>query len=351
MSVDNICRLTEFSPHCGCAAKVDAASLHDIIHKLPVSVSKNLIVGTETFDDAAVYKLDNKTALVQTVDFFPPIVDDPYLYGQISACNALSDVYAMGGKPMTCLAIVCFPTKKLPLEILSRILKGGSDKINEAGALMVGGHTIEDEQPKYGLAVTGIIHPKKAITNANAKIGDELILTKPLGTGIIVTAAKAEIVKETDLEAAVNSMCFLNKSAAEIMQAIGVNAATDVTGFSLLGHLHQMAMASNVCVELYMNQIPILAGVMEYASLGMIPEGAYNNRKWLERIVTFDSGVEQVRQDILFDPQTSGGLLISVGKDKAQKLLRRLRNAGLKSANIIGRIVKGKKGAIEVLEK
>jgi len=254
-----------------------------------------------------------------------------------------------GGKPLTCLAIVCFPTKKLPLGVLELILKGGRDKVSEAGAFIVGGHTIQDEQPKYGLSVTGIINPDKIVTNAKARPGDCLIITKPLGTGIVVTAAKAEIVKKADLKVAVKAMCFLNKSASEIMQAVGVNACTDVTGFSLLGHLHQMATASNVAVELDMNQIPALPGVLEYAGLGMIPEGAYDNRKWLEGIVSFDPAIAPLRRDLLFDPQTSGGLLISVGTDKAQNLLRRLRRTGLKNANIIGRITGGKQGTIKVL--
>ena len=341
-------KLTAFSPNCGCAAKVGAASLHEIMQNLPVSVSKNLIVGTETFDDAAVYRLDKNTALVQTVDFFPPIVDDPYLYGQIAAANALSDCYAMGGRPLTCLAIVCFPTKKLPLSVLELILKGGQDKVAESCALIVGGHTIQDEQPKYGLAVTGIINPKKVITNARAKAGDDLVLTKPLGTGIIVTAAKAEIAKTKDLKDAIDSMCLLNKAASEIMQEMSVNACTDVTGFSLLGHLHQMAKASQVSCQLYMEKIPMLAGAVEYAKLGMIPEGAYNNRNWLKKSISFSAGLEQVHKDLLFDPQTSGGLLISVAQKKSAKLLYELHKTGLNDARIIGEIRKGKKGFIRV---
>jgi selenide,water dikinase len=350
MAENSPLRLTAFSPNCGCAAKVGAQSLHEIMHKLPVSASKDLLVGTETFDDAAVYRLDKDIAIVQTVDFFPPVVDDPYFYGQISAANALSDVYAMGGKPLTCLAIVCFPTKKLRLSVLELILKGGQDKVRESGAIIVGGHTIQDEQPKYGLAVTGIISPDKVITNANARPGDCLVLTKPLGTGIIVTAAKAEIAKPTDLKDAIDSMCLLNRSASEIMQEIGVNACTDVTGFSLLGHLHQMAKASCVSAQLYTEHIPVLGGAVEYAKLGMIPEGAYNNRNWLNKSVSFSDDLEQFQRDILFDPQTSGGLLISVTPKKSARLLYELHKTGLKDARIIGKICKGKKGSIKVLK-
>lgn len=342
------CRLTEFSLHCGCAAKVGAQYLCEILNQLPGSVNQNLIVGLESFDDAGVYKLDENTALVQTVDFFPPIVDDPYLFGSISACNALSDVFAMGGKPVTCLAIVCFPTKKLSLEILGEILKGGFDKVKEAGAIIVGGHTIEDGQPKYGLAVTGIINPGKVITNAGMKSGDSLVLTKPLGTGIIVTAAKGELAKPEDFAGAINSMTTLNKVASQIMQEAGANAATDITGFGLLGHLFQMAKASRVAVNLWMDHIPILKGALEYANLGLVPEGAYNNRIWVGNNVLFDTEIVTAEKDILFDPQTSGGLLIALPKERADVLLLKLKESGCKSAACIGEVFDGEAGLIKV---
>ena len=346
MAKKSLVKLTEFSPHCGCAAKVGAASLHELMKKLPACADPRLLVGIETFDDAAVYQIDKDTAIVQTVDFFPPIVDDPYLYGQIAACNALSDVYAMGGKPLTCLAIVCFPTKKLSLEILRTILQGGLDKVHEAGALVVGGHTIEDEQPKYGLAVTGIIHPDKIITNARAQEGDLLVLTKPLGTGIMVTAAKAGLAR--DISEAIDSMRSLNKAAAEVMQEVGVHAATDVTGFSLLGHLHQMLLASKKSAELWVREIPFLSRVEEFAQLGMIPEGAHRNRAWLRPQCDFAEDVPIYKQDILFDPQTSGGLLAAVSEKKAQSLMARLHDAGITPACVIGKINKEKSGGMTI---
>lgn len=305
-----------------------------------------MLVGLETFDDAAVIRLDAATAIVQTVDFFTPIVDDPYAFGQIAAANALSDIYAMGAEPLSAMNIIAFPTC-LGTDVLAKILQGGQSKVAEAGAVLVGGHSIEDKEPKYGLAVTGIIDPARMITNAGAKPGDKLILTKPLGTGIVTTASKGGLATPSEVEKMVTVMATLNKKAAAVMQETVVNACTDITGFGLLGHAHELAAASGVSLRLSAGKIPILAAAKTYAAMGMIPAGAYANRDYLAKHVRFAAAVGAVAQDILFDPQTSGGLLISLPDQAASAAMTMLREGGTDAA-IIGEIVDGEPGTISV---
>jgi len=297
------------------------------------------MVGLETSDDAAVYKLNDNQALINTVDFFPPMVDDPYLFGQIAAANALSDIYAMGGKPLLALNLVCYPNC-LPREMLSEILRGGADKVLEAEAIIAGGHTVEDDEPKYGLAVTGVVHPDKVTANSHARAGDLLVLTKPLGTGIINTAVKGDLAGEEVINRATQTMRLLNKDAAEVMLNTGARACTDITGFGLLGHTAEMAEASDVSMEIWAKEIPLLPGTMDMAAMGMIPAGAYNNRQYLQEKVNFKGQIKSELELALFDPQTSGGLLIAIPQDKADRLMQKLAGAGVDSAAIIGRVLK-----------
>lgn len=319
-------------------------TLSQVLQMLPAQVLKSpdLIVGIESIDDAGVYRLTEEIALIQTVDFFTPIVNDPYLFGQIAAANALSDVYAMGGRPLTALNLVCFPSRKVDIAILREILRGGADKILEAGAVLVGGHSIEDEEPKYGLAVTGVVHPDKVVTNCGARPGDKLILTKPLGTGILATALKAELAGPEVEEEIAQWMAQLNREAAEAMVEVGVHACTDVTGFGLLGHCLELAQGSGVDVVLKSKEIPLLPGAMDFAAMGLVPAGAYANRRHSEGKVHFVGKIGEPLQDILYDPQTSGGLLIAVTGDKVSPLLAELHRRGVGAARIIGEVIPGK---------
>ena len=299
----------------------------------------NLIVGMERAEDAGVYKLSDDLAIIQTVDFFTPIVDDPYMFGQIAAANALSDVYAMGGKPLTAMNIVCFPIKTMDISILREILKGGLDKMKEAGVTLVGGHSVEDSELKYGLSVTGTIHPLKVLTNVGAKVGDRLILTKPLGTGIINTAIKGGMAKEDSIERVTRYMASLNKRASEIMQEIGANACTDVTGFGLLGHAFEMIEGTGKGIVINASDVPILPEAVNFAKMGMVPGGTYRNKEFRINKVDIDPAQSPYLIDILFDPQTSGGLLIAVPGKKAQKMVKRLRKEGIEDAAIIGEVM------------
>lgn len=294
--------------------------------QLPKTYDENLIVGIETSDDAAVYKISEDTALIQTVDFFTPVVDDPYTFGQIAATNSLSDIYAMGGEPKLAMNIICFPTCLSPT-VMAEILRGGYDKVVEANALLIGGHTVEDEEPKYGLSVSGFIHPSEVLKNSNAKVGDILILTKPIGIGIINTAIKAQLSDKETYDSAVRTMTTLNKFAKDAMIKVGANSCTDVTGFGLLGHTLEMAEGSNVTIKLYSDKIPVIPKAVEYAQMGLVPAGAYSNMGFIGDKVGFNDRVTQEMQDILFDPQTSGGLLISVEANKADDLLKLLENS------------------------
>ena len=298
-----------------------------------------LLVGTETSDDAAVYKISEELAVIQTVDFFTPVTDDPYLFGQIAAANALSDVYAMGGEPKLALNLAAFPNC-LDTEILGEILKGGADKVMEAGAVLAGGHTISDNEPKYGLCVTGFVHPKKMWKNCGAEPGDLLVLTKPLGSGILSTAEKGGIIREAEHLEAVKTMTTLNKYAAELAKEFQVHCCTDITGFGLAGHAMEMAKGSKKTFVIYAEKLPVLSGAREYAEMGLIPAGAYRNREFLEKDV--ESRISGWREDILFDPQTSGGLLLAVPPEDAAGLMGRLSGLELPCA-VVGE-VKEKKG-------
>lgn len=305
----------------------------------------NVLVGSGDRDDAGVYRISDTVALVQTLDFITPICDDPFDFGRIAACNSLSDVYTMGGKPVTAMNIVAFPTKKFSLDILSKILEGGQHVLNEAGVSLLGGHSVDDPELKFGLSVTGIVHPDRIIRNNTIKDGDAIILTKALGTGIIATAVKAGIAVDGHINDFIKSMTTLNKNAAEIMLEYNVNACTDVTGFGLAGHLFEMMEGDCLSIELDSSSIPVFAGVENYAETGLIPGGLYRNRKYVSERCSFDEKVKPVYRDIIFDPQTSGGLLISLPENDAIKLLDNLKINGISISSIIGRVKKssGKK--------
>ncbi len=308
-----------------------------------------MLVGLETSDDAGVYRLNDEMALVQTVDFFTPIVDDPFTFGQVAAANALSDVYAMGGTPLTAMNLVAFPIQTLSSSILKEILRGGLSKIDEAGVALVGGHTIEDQEIKYGLSVTGIVHPDKILSNAKALAGDKLVLTKPLGTGIISTALKAGMASEKAVKEMVESMIALNQKPSERMKTFGAHACTDITGFGLIGHALEMVTASRIGMVIQSKEIPLLSGVMEYAGLGLIPGGAHSNRRFYSCRVEVNSSVSNLLMDILYDPQTSGGLLISLPPDQAEALVEALKKEDGVHSSIIGEVVSEPEGKIRIL--
>lgn len=318
-------KLTKLAKCAGCGAKVGAGTLSKLLEGFKSHTDENLLVGYDRSDDACVYKITDDTAIVETTDFFPPIVDDPYLYGQIAAANALSDIYAMGGEPRLALNIFCI-TEDMDTDTVTEILRGGYDKVYEAGAVIAGGHTINGSEPLYGLAVTGFVHPKMLLTNSSSMPGDVLILTKPLGIGIITTAAKAGIVSEEVLKRAYNQMATLNKYAGDIMVKYPVNSCTDITGFSLLGHSLEMAEGSNVRIHIDTDSVPYFPECTEYAEMGMIPAGAYRNRDFTEGKIKQNKDIDRALMDIMYDPQTSGGLLISVPKENAEALLNELNS-------------------------
>ena len=299
----------------------------------------NVIIGLDRADDAGVYKISDDLALIQTVDFFTPIVDDPYGFGQIAAANALSDVYAMGGIPKTAMNLVAFPAKEMDLKILRQIIQGGIDKLAEAEVVLIGGHSIEDREIKYGLSVTGFIHPARVLAKKNLRPGDRLVLTKPLGTGIVNTAIKAGMASAELTDKVTHLMAALNRDAARVMSSYDVSACTDVTGFGLLGHLAEMVCGSGTGVRIESGRAPVIAEALEFASMGLIPAGAYKNKAFREQMVVFVETVPRVLQDLLFDPQTSGGLLISVSGDQADALVAALREAGVADATPIGEII------------
>ncbi len=297
-------------------------------------------------DDAGIYRLTNEIALVQTLDFFTPIVNDPFEFGRIAAANSLSDVYAMGGRPLTAMNIVCFPVKDMDKSILRSILQGGLEVIHKANAAMIGGHSVEDPELKYGLSVTGIVHPQKFLTNAGAKPGDLLILTKPLGTGILATALKAGVLDEETTRQITELMVTLNKGAAEAMAEVGANACTDITGFGLLGHCLEMAKASNVGIKINTKKVPVIPEAKTFASMGLVPGGGYANRRFCSKRLEIDPSVDPILIDVMSDPQTSGGLLISVSESKADSLVRKLIEKNTPSASIVGEVVKKLPGII-----
>ncbi len=306
----------------------------------------DLLVGTETGDDAAVYRLNDRTALIMTVDFFPPITDDPYEFGAIAAANALSDVYAMGGKPLAALNIVGFPAA-LDKEILGEIMRGGYAKTAEAECPIVGGHTVDDPEPKYGLSVVGIVEPGRQVTNAGAQPGDMLVLTKPIGTGIITTAGKQGRADPETLQGAVIAMSTLNRAAAQAMTKVGVHACTDITGFGLLGHLKSMVRGSGVCAQVHLNQVPLFPGARDLLQQGIVPGGTGRNRDSVADTVQWHPDLSDDDQLLLCDAQTSGGLLMAVAEDKLDALLAELKEAGTLAAAVVGRIKEGPAGQIQ----
>jgi selenide,water dikinase len=292
--------------------------------------------------------ISEELALVQTVDFFTPIVDDPYWFGQIAAANASSDIYAMGGAPKTAMNLVAFPLKEMDLSILRRMLEGGLQKMKEAGVILVGGHSVEDKELKYGLSVTGFIHPQRILTKRNLALGDRLILTKPLGTGIINTAVKGRLAGREIVDSVTRLMATLNRDAAEIMRDYPVHACTDITGFGLLGHMAEMVADSTLGMEIFADRVPIIPEALEFAAMGLVPGGAHKNREFRERMIDFSPSLDNVFRDILFDPQTSGGLLICVAQEADEDLLRRLKEKASEQAALIGRVVANPKGRIRV---
>lgn len=308
----------------------------------------NLIMGMERVEDAGVYKLAKDLAIIQTVDFFTPIVDDPYDFGQVAVANALSDVYAKGGKPLTAMNIVCFPINRMDVSILRTILRGGIDKMREAGVLLVGGHSVDDPELKYGISVTGIIHPRKVVMNNGVKANDLLILTKPLGTGIISTAIKAGEAKPRLVKKLTQSMATLNRAASEAMMAVGVHACTDITGFGLLGHACEMLEDTEVGIVIDSKQVPFFPEAKKFVESGFVPGGMQRNRDFRKKIISIASSVPDYLQAVLFDPQTSGGLLIAVSKTKSSRLLKALHAGGVSNAAIVGEVVSHSKNKLVV---
>lgn len=316
---------------------------------MPKSVpDPNLLVGLDTSDDAGVYKINDETALVQTLDFFTPIVDDPYMFGQIAAANSLSDIYAMGGKPITVMNIVGFPISKLDKGILADILAGASDKVKESGAVLVGGHSIDDQEPKFGLSVTGTVHPERVRTNAGAKPGDKLILTKPIGVGILTQAIKKDMLDQEGIDRVMEVMAALNKEAAEAMDNYQVNACTDITGFGLLGHAMEIAEGSGTGITIESTAVPVLPKTRELAEQNIIPGGSKKNHKWLSGRIQYEN-IDDVDQVILCDAITSGGLLITVPESEAEPLLNDLKAKGVEWASIIGTVTDQNPGRITVI--
>lgn len=309
---------------------------------------ENLLVGFDTSDDAAVYRISEDTAVIQTVDFFPPMVDDPYTFGQVAAANALSDVYAMGGVPRLALNLLCFPADRLPPTAVAAILRGGADKVQEAGALLCGGHTVEDEEPKYGLCVTGFVHPDRVRTNAGAKAGDVLILTKAIGSGVLNTAAKADLLTPVQHDALITTMTTLNAAAARVMAEYLVSACTDVTGFGLMGHASEMAAASGKTLRIQAAQVPLLPGALQFAQDCILPGGLYRNKEYLQADTSLAPDIPDAIAHLLFDPQTSGGLLISVPEAHSQAMLNALQ-ADCPDARIIGQVLERRDLDIEAV--
>jgi len=319
------------------------------LESLPLEKDPNLLVGRETSDDAGVYRLNAETALVQTIDFITPVVNDPYDFGRVAAANALSDVYAMGGRPLTAMNVVCFPVKGMDKAILREILRGGLEKVHEAGAVLVGGHSIEDPEIKYGLSVTGLVHPERVLSNSGARPGDVFILTKPLGTGILATAIKAGLASDEAQRLAIETMATLNRRAAEIMESYPVNSCTDITGFGLLGHALEIARASKVAITLFSGKVPLLPQVLDAVRMGLVPAGSFANRNFCADRVRGHGAVDPLLLDILADAQTSGGLLISLPEDRSMELETDLRSHGVPNAAVIGAAKASDTGMIEIV--
>lgn len=321
----------------GCSAKLPASELNKVLMDLPLMEDDKLVVDINTHDDAGVYLIRDDYALIQTTDFFPPVCSDAYDFGQIAAANALSDVYAMGGQVLTALNLMMFPAE-LPLDILKEILLGGQDKVLESGGVIAGGHTIADPIPKYGLAVTGWVHPDKLTTNAGAQAGDVLILTKPIGTGVITSARRIDLCDEATYQASVNNMKLLNREASVIMNEFGVRCATDITGFGLLGHMLKLATASGVSISVNASAVPSLPKVMDLIELGCIPGAAFRNLEYIEESCNFDSGIDYNTKMFLVDAQTSGGILMCVKEEDAEKVLEKLASSVYPHSSIVGKV-------------
>lgn len=347
-STDKPVRLTEHVRSAGCASKIGQKDLHAVLARLPKIEDQRLLVGMATADDAGVFRLASGVTIVQTVDVFTPGVDDPHTFGRIAACNSLSDVYAMGGTPVTALSIIGFPIETLPPEVMAEIIRGGMDTLKEAGAILLGGHSINDEEIKFGFAVTGLVQESEIVTNAGAKPGDVLILTKPLGTGIVSLAGQIGRASPESLAAIMVSMTTLNKAAAEVMVRHKANAGTDVTGFGLIGHLRQMVVESRVTAELWADRLPVFPGVLEYAAQGMFSGANERNADYSMACTSFDAGVSDAIKAVCFDPQTSGGLLMAIPSARADAALRDLRAAGVEAAVMVGRITEKSEGRIHV---
>jgi selenide,water dikinase len=341
-------RLTQFAKRAGCAAKQPPDYLLSLLSSLPAITDPNVLVGHATSDDAAVYRLSDDLALILTTDFFTPIVDRPYDFGAVAAANALSDVYAMAGTPVTALSLVGFPSATLPAEVLGEILRGATDKTLEAGIAIVGGHTIQTDEPIFGLAVVGRVHPGAMITNAGAKPGDFLVLTKPLGLGIITTAAKRNEDEQGAIAEAITVMTTLNRDAAGVLGTARAHALTDITGFGLLGHLRSLAAASGVSAFVWSDLVPILPAARDYILHGIAPGGTHANRRFLSKWVVYDSDISEEEQLLLCDAQTSGGLLAAVPGDRAPGVVQKLRAAGTAWPAIVGSIEPGEPGRIHV---
>ena len=341
-------KLTHFTQGLGCACKLRPQALEEVLKDFKLPTDPNILVGLNTSDDAAVYKLNKDTALVKTVDFFTPVVDDPFQFGQIAAANALSDIYAMGAIPLFALNIVGFPSNRLPLSVLRKILEGANKKAEEAGISIIGGHTIDDSEIKYGMAVTGKVHPQKILTNSAAQPGDFIILTKPIGTGILSTALKHGVLENDTREKLISIMADLNKTASEIMQNYPVNACTDVSGFGLLGHLLEMARASKVEVNLFSDKVPVINDVRKFVTANIIPGGTLNNLDYVSEFVEFPDNFSKNNKIILADAQTSGGLLISVPREYTKQLVNELITKGVHDTCVIGEVIRKKKGKIVV---
>ncbi len=341
-------KLTHYTKGMGCACKLRPQELEQVLKNLSLPDNPNILIGTNTADDAAIYKINDNTAIVQTVDFFTPIVDDPYCFGQIAATNALSDIYAMGGKPLFALNIVGFPSKRLPLSVLSSILKGAEDKAKEAGISILGGHSVEDTEPKYGMVVTGIIHPDKIISNANANPGDDIILTKPIGLGIISTAIKRGLTNKETEKYVIELMCELNNKAANIMANFPVNSCTDVTGFGLLGHLKEMSQASKTNAEIFYDKVLVIPDAYDFANANIVPGGSLNNLDFVSEIVEWNNNLSQTERILLCDAQTSGGLLISIPNNYSENFIKELKKNNVVNATIIGKFTNKGEGKISV---
>ena len=334
MMMETNVKLTKLANCAGCGAKMGAGTLAKMLEGFQTHSDPRLIVGYDKSDDASVYVLDDHTALIQTTDFFPPIVGDPYLYGKIAATNAMSDVYAMGGEPKLALNILC-AAEGMDDDTIRQVLRGGYDTAYEAGAIITGGHTIRGAEPIYGLAVSGFVHPDKVLTNSNAQPGDVLILTKPLGVGILTTGAKADLTDMSVMERIYTQMATLNKTARDIMVKYPVHSCTDVTGFGLLGHSFEMAQGSNCTIHIQVDQVPYHKEALELAAMGLVPAGAYRNRTYAEEGVSLKNEISVAMQDILYDPQTSGGLLFALPREAASACLEEMRTA-IPQAAIIG---------------